>query len=224
LLYALPLLFLSDSTLSVTTGFAMLAVSFTVRSNQLPAILWILGLASILHWRRNRRAVSIGIATAVVLGCLPLLHNLYFGHQFVLTTTSAGVSANLTLPPAVWLDFFRGNTTAIASVHEQVAMLFLMADVDRSQWPTLLGMAILLFSWLGAGIYALVRRKPAGWAFLVIPILYLAPHLFFVVNTYYPRHIAIGYLAMGAAVWLVFLRSEVSPPARSGPPSAVKSS
>lgn len=223
LFLALPLLFLTESTLAIVFGFAALAVSFTIRTNQLPAIAWIMLFASLHLWRRNPKAVAIGLIAALSISLLPLAHNLYFGHAFVLTTSSAGMATNLTLPPATWLAFFQGDATAATAVREQVGMLFLVSDLPASQWPTLAAMLFLLLSWIAVMVYAVARRMREAWSLVSIPLIYLAPHFFYVVNTYYPRHIAIAYLAMAAVVFIVFAHADPQPPLQPAPPSAVKS-
>ena len=39
---------------------------------------------------------------------------------------------------------------------------------------------------------------------MVIPLLYLVPHVFYQTYHRYPRHFVIGYLAMGAVVLLAW--------------------
>jgi hypothetical protein len=224
LFLALPLLFLTESTPAVVCGFAALALSFTVRTNQLPAIAWIMLWTSLRLWKTNRRALWIGLITAFCIGLLPLVHNLYYGHAFVLTTTSAGTSSNLTLPPATWLAFFQGDPTAANAVREQVGMLFLVSDLPASQWPTLAAMLLLLITWIAFVMYVVLRRLRSAWPVAAIPAIYLAPHFFYVVNTYYPRHIAIAYLAMAAVVFIIFARSGPEASEGQSSPSAVKSS
>jgi hypothetical protein len=62
----------------------------------------------------------------------------------------------------------------------------------------------LLALWLAVLVKALlaVRRRSlsrTGWLLLLLPVAYLAPHLIYNVDVYYPRHILIGYLAMGVS-------------------------
>ena len=55
---------------------------------------------------------------------------------------------------------------------------------------------------------------------LLTPASFLAPHLFFQVHVYYPRHIVIGHLAM-AAVALYAAGGHSSTAARGGRSSGV---
>jgi hypothetical protein len=223
LIFTLPLLFQKRSGAAFILGCALLGISYVVRINQLPAILWILLWSAAGLWRRDRKAALIGILVVIGIGVLPLGHNLYFGHVAIPATVSGGVAANLPLPPSTWSAFFQGDPAAGAAVREQLGMLFLISDSDRSQWPTLAAMAFFLVVWLGVAGYSIFRGKKSWWPVLGIPFFYLAPNLFFVVNTYYPRHIAIAYLAMAATVFLVISRDDPHPIPKPVAPSAVKS-
>ena len=76
----------------------------------------------------------------------------------------------------------------------------------------------LLAAWL-ATIGWVVRRRIrltlAGYLLLAVPLGYLLPHVSYVVLNYYPRHITIGYLAMGyATIAVLGLRLHRAPASR----------
>ncbi len=204
LLWALPIIYLEETAVACLLGIAALGFSFAIRTDQAPAIFWLSAGALWILWRKNKRAFAIGAAMLAAFLLLPLAHNLYYGHQFVLATISGNLQINLPLPPSAWIAFFRGSASAMANVKYQLQELFLLANVALSTRLILAGMAALAVFWLTAGIHAALRRKFPFWFLWIVPVLYLAPHLFFAVNIYYPRLIFIGYLAMGAvtAVWL----------------------
>ena len=49
---------------------------------------------------------------------------------------------------------------------------------------------------------------------VLVPALYLGVHLFWVVLVYYPRHVVIGYLAVGIVAMYVAATGRAAPPAR----------
>jgi hypothetical protein len=204
LLWSLPLLFMQPTVPDCLLGLAALAFSFTVRTNQLLAVLWISLWVLWVLWKKDRRAFLFGLMLSAGILLLPLAHNLYYGHAFVLTTASSNLAINVPAPPSTWLAFLRGDPAAAAAVSAQLRWIFLIVDVSLSTWLILLPMAGILFLWIVASGIALVRREIADLPFLSVPLFYLAPHLFFAVNIYYPRHIMISYLSMAVvtAIWL----------------------
>jgi hypothetical protein len=218
MLWILPLLFFRETLVTRFVCLVALAFSFTVRTNQAVAILCLLLLAFHGLWKQNRKAFFGGVAVTAFLLLLPLFHNVYYGHEFVLTTSSLAVPQNLPLPLSVWMAFLRGDATAAAAVLGQLKLLFLAADVTFSTRLTLAAMAICLLIWVPVFLHAVIRRRIAfEYLLLSVPLLYLAPHLFFDVRVYYPRLFFIGYLSMAAvtAVWLARGKSKNAEPATS---------
>ena len=205
LLWILPLLFFRDSPATRIFCLAALAFSFTIRMNQAVAILFLMLPAFLGLWNRSKKAFVGGAVVAGFILLLPLFHNLYYGHEFVLTTSSMAVPQNLPLPPAVWIAFLQGDADAAGAVFGHLKTLFLFADVTLSTRLILAAMAACFAVWFPVFLFALIRRRSASECLLLaIPLFYLAPHLFFDVHIYYPRLFFIGYLSMAAvaAVWL----------------------
>ncbi len=216
LLWALPLLYLDDTAASLLLGLAALAFSFTVRTDQLPAILWLAFWALNALRKKDRRGFIFGLILFAGICLLPLVHNLYYGHEFVAATTSFNQAFNLPVPPSVWLAFFRGDAAAADAVVGQLKQLFLLADAALSTRLILAAMAALLIIWLPIVIVAGFRRRFFEWALLAVPLLYLAPHFFFNVIIYYPRLIFIPYLAMGAVTTIWLARDSLNTATRTG--------
>jgi hypothetical protein len=202
---------------AILTGAIALGISYTIRPNQIIGILWIFFIAALGSWKKKWKTVLLAGALALGIALLPLVHNLYFGRQWLLAATGGGVAVNLILLPATWLAFLQGDPAAGAVVREQIGMLFLVTDAPRSMWPTLALMAVFCVCWLGVSVYSIVRRKWSALPWLAIPIFYLAVHLVYGVSTYYPRHIVIGYLCMAITSVLVLkLGRPASPAAEAG--------
>ena len=206
LLWALPALYWLSSAGSILGGSAGLAISYTIRSNQILGILWILFLTVTRAWRKQRKTVLLAGVLLLGITLLPLIHNLYYGHQWVLVATSGDIPANLTLPPSTWLAFLQGDPSAGNAIREQIGMMFLIAKVSRSIVPTLAAMAFIFIIWILASGYWILRREKKLLTLLVVPLFYLAPHFFYQINNYYPRHIVIAYLSMAIVTVLVLIR------------------
>jgi hypothetical protein len=217
LLWGLPALFWLPNPTAILAGTAALAVSYTIRPNQIPGILWILFLASVQSWKKYARTVVVAGVLAAGIALLPLLHNLYYGRQWVLSATSGNLPVNLILLPSTWLAFLRGDPAATQTVREQMGMLFLIVDAPRSMLPTLAAMGACLAGWLAVVIHAIVRRRGEDLPILAVPIFFLAIHLIYGVSTYYPRHIVAAYISMAIVAILVLIRRLPNLPAPSEP-------
>jgi hypothetical protein len=217
LLWALPALYWQESSAAILSGTLALAVSYTIRPNQILGILWILFLAAFRSWKKYVRTILLAGALAAGIALLPLLHNLYFGHRWVLSATSGGLSVNLILLPATWLAFLRGDPAAAETVRQQMGMLFLIADAPRSMLPTLAAMAACLAGWLVVVVPAILRRRGSDLPILAVPIFFLAVHLLYGVSTYYPRHIVAAYICMAIVAILVLIRRLPDFPSPSEP-------
>ena len=65
-----------------------------------------------------------------------------------------------------------------------------------------LGFQLLWIIALGLASQRLWRfREVSILVMAALPLVYLAPHLFYQVDVYYPRHVVIGYLAMAAVAF-----------------------
>jgi hypothetical protein len=217
LLWALPGLYGMASPAAILAGMIALSVSYTIRPNQFLGILWILFLPAVVLWKKHKKMVLLYGILALGTALLPLAHNIYFGHQWVLTTTTGGTPANMTLPPSTWLAFFHGDPTATEAVREQIGMIFLISDAPRSVVPTLATMGGFFACWLAVAGFSIARRKAFDCLLLATPIFYLSAFSMFVVNNYYPRHIVIAYLSMAIVAVIVLLRDLQTIPAMAGP-------
>jgi hypothetical protein len=217
LLWALPALYWLSSSRGILGGSVALAISYTIRSNQILGILWILCLTFTRAWRKHRKAILLAGVLMFGIALLPLIHNLYYGHQWVLVASSGDIPANLTLPPSTWLAFMEGDPSAGTAIREQIGMMFLIAKVSRSLVPILAALAFILIIWILITGYWTFRREKKLITVLVTPLFYLAPHFFYQINNYYPRHIVIAYISMAIVTVLVLTRRLPEFPAPSEP-------
>jgi hypothetical protein len=203
----LPMLLVEPAGIRTVAGFAGLALSVTIRVNQVPAALWMMAVSAFRIGRRTWRILAAAVFGAAVVGALPLFHNLFFGNALVLFTRGSTSTALLAVPPGEWLNFFKGDAASTAAVVEQLKAIFLLVRVPTTQLPMLAAMAVLLICWLIAFLHAIVRRSWREWPVLVIPLFFLAPHLFYNVTGYYPKYIFIAYLYMGVILPVAWMNA-----------------
>jgi hypothetical protein len=212
----LPLLFVSTSSGRWLVGVVLLAASLLTRTNHLPAIAALLAL---FLWRGGHLRPRAALGAAVLFGAialLPGLHNYHYAGRWVPLTTSANIPENLVLSPWRLRDLGH-DADARAKLWSQTKRMLYVTDApDR-----VLEVAVraLQLVWI-LSLAALVLGHRPGLVtglLLVVPVLYLVPHVFYQTYHRYPRHFLIGYLAMGAVVLLAW----AAPPRRA--PTRVKS-
>ena len=130
---------------------------------------------------------------------MPLAHNLIFGGEPTLFTSSTETTANLVLPPSDLTNLF-SDSIVQASFVEQLRAMFYLRDDELKVPALIIAFHGLQLMWSAAIVWTLVSWRKVTWrhkALLLIPLLYLGVHLFYQVTVYYPRHIIAGHMAMG---------------------------
>jgi hypothetical protein len=191
------LLFTGRSHWHWSAGAALLGLSFLSRTDQSAGIAATLAVFLLKNRNRWRLAVAATIPVLVVLGSLPLLHNLYYGHRAELLTASRGAALEVpisAIPRSLW----DSNARALIWSH-----LSWMLDVSvKSSAPLMDSLRVLQVAWLVAVVLVWRRSNAPTWmrALMLLPVAYLGIHLVFQVSVYYPRHVVVGHLAMGMAI------------------------
>jgi hypothetical protein len=190
---------------------AAAALSWVMRANQALGAAVILGTIGVRLERARRGTLAVAVTVALAIVVLPALHNVAYGHRLVLSTTSGGLNREIGFSelPHVFSDDDVGDRieTHVRDIlytppTEEVKT---RASGSISEFRHLrLPLRGLLALWLAVfvkALWALRRRSlsPTGWLLLLLPVAYLAPHVIYDVDVYYPRHILIGYLAMGVS-------------------------
>jgi hypothetical protein len=137
----------------------------------------------------------VALALFAAIAVLPAGHNFYYGHRLVRLTTSDDY--NLELPPRRLVLAWQQDGADRRRVVEKARLL---AHV-REHSDTLGELAFhgLQAVWFVSLVGILIWPRSLTSVILLAPLLYLSPHLFYLLNIYCPRHIVIGYLAMGVA-------------------------
>lgn len=192
----------------------LLGLSGITRIDQAPGLLWQFGIRTWKALRTREREFLLAIGVLAVVAIMPALHNYIYGERLVWTTTSATHESNLQFAPARWLTvWYDGEAREEALKHLESVFYAGSRTTDGS--PPWLVYRALQALWVIALCSVLVTRsgdatrrlKPgardhADLRFVLVlltPALFLAPYLFYQgEDGYFPRHIVIGHLAMGA--------------------------
>ena len=189
-------------------GIAIAALSMTCRINQAPALLWTMAvyLAWCLRpagWRHVIAAAALFLAVAL----WPLAHNVYYGGQWVLGATSATIPDNLLVRPGQLLH--PSNALPAIQAHAEAVFYYGRGRDYYGGGRLAYVFRGLQIVWILAIAWTLVApssTRGRRLALLLVPLLYLGVHLFYQVTPYYPRHIIIGHMAMGAMALLAMTR------------------
>lgn len=212
------LLFSRMSVLKWSMGAAALGSAVLMRPNQLIGVVVLICLFVLANARlhRARSAAVVGLFVAILL--LPALHNAWYGD--VLRFTPTGATTVQDLPPERIVHVFDDPDVRRQLREKVAAWSYLTPSFARSDD---LGLAIvaLIGAWLATATRLLRRRdRWLEWSLVAWPIAFVLHSLFFDVEGYYPRHIVVFYVSVGAVVLL--LQGGVRlPHARSTEPDAV---
>ena len=138
----------------------------------------------------TQRFVAMGVVSA-----LPLIHNLYFGNQFVVFSTSrAGGSFDLSAAPDHILRYLYVYTRPLRSgdLTSQGIMGLPGNGYSKSIW---IAMVVFLFIWI-ISVVQTVRVRNV-WKFLfaiLVPISYVLPIIPY--HAYFPRHAVVFWLSL----------------------------
>ena len=197
------------------TGALLVGLSLVARFNQAIGLglLLVVGTSAWPARRRVAAAFTVGI-----IAVLPVVHNWYYGGSPTILVGGLQHSLDIVntqaLPP-VSLGDFAGRSESWNALWDHARVVAVVGQ-DLDDLPTFeIGVRLLQLLWV-ASLVVVPRLTGIGsmatWL-LVVPVAYLGPHLFYQVSVYYPRHVVIGYLAMGCTVMHAVARA--ARPARS---------
>ena len=202
---------------------AMLGVSLITRFNQAPGLIWMFLARGYNALRIKERRFIYAAAVLAFVCLLPVGHNFWYGKQLNFTIQSTAINYNLVLRPVDYLN--ASNDDALRElVLRQLDRIFYGSSSNarpaRQGGELQLVFRGLQILWMTAFIATFVsasvrvaNKKPVlrcrlnhlrfpdtlyNLLILLLPGVFLAPHFFYQVDNYYPRHIFIAYLAMAA--------------------------
>lgn len=204
--YIVYLLFITNQPKDWQLGSFLMGISILTRPNHGLALLALFAIFQASVFLKDRKLAVPSALILMGMGLLPLLHNLYYGHEVVFLPRSFGVPENLVLPPKVLLTEF-GDPAIRLKAWQQFEWLFYL----RSGETQFIGLSIALHGlqvlWLLSLGRAWIKRRSLNWTakiMLLIPFLFLVVQYFYVLNAVYPRHIIMGHFAMGIVVAYAF--------------------
>ena len=156
-----------------------------IRLNYLPAIFLFL----VLFQKKNLVKIKDFYIFLSIL-FLPLLHNLYFGNSFQLWVRSIDAESNIRIDINNLLTSLINNLQIIIGdfsndvIRSYVSLRFLFLQY------------LLIIVFLASILLAYKKMNLEKLLLITIPILFLAPHLFFDGITEYPKHLVAGYISI----------------------------
>jgi hypothetical protein len=195
---------LIDSTIIST----LLGLCFLIRENQLPGLL-ILSIIFLIRYKSSKLTIRHLTIFSFFL-IIPFLHNFVYGGEFVLERNIFRSDVFYLSPIDLLLNFseskewlfFQLNFLLSNPLNENV---ILMAG---KIFP--LAILIMISTWLLVVFIYLLKNKLSnleGLLFILLPLSFLTPHIFYQVHTYFPRHIIQGYLFLSVSTILLAIKS-----------------
>jgi hypothetical protein len=196
------------ATLGLVTG--LLSV---VRTNQVFGMFFLLIIVIIARSKEwsLRSIFKAVVPISLFIGgmLLPLAHNLYFGHKFVVLPTSG----NPTNPEYSWSQFLRIFNDESS---RQMATLKFRQFTYTAYFTEGFGFSKTLalsfwgfqFLWLVALIsLVMIRsRNTVMWMLWMWPLMFAVPIIPYRLDSYYPRHFVVFNLALGISAVAVLIR------------------
>ena len=167
------------------TVYLLSGLIVLIRLNYLPAIFLFLVL---FHRKNLVKIKDLYIFLSILF--LPLLHNLYFGNSFQLWVRSIDVQSNTRIDINNLMPSLINNLQIIIGDYSN--------DVIRSyvSFRFLFLQYLLIIVFLASILLAFKKMDIVKILLMMIPILFLAPHLFFDGITEYPKHLVAGYISI----------------------------
>lgn len=196
----------NSSTARLVLPGVMLGLATCMRPNQVIGHGVFLIVFSLFADREFRARKTIGrliqrLVAMGVVSSLPLVHNLYFGHRFVLFSTSrAGGSFDFSEAPDHLMRYLYVFTRPLRS--SDLTSQGIMGAPGGAGYsrPLYFAIAALLIAWVVSMIRSLRIKRISNFA-LLSPVMYLLPIIPY--HAYFPRHAIVFWLALFAAIVMV---------------------
>lgn len=195
---------ISQSMAIIATVMAALTAQF--RPNQaFGALLLFLLIQSELVTTENSRQLLTRLQLSVVFVTtmsLSLMHNLYYGFEFVFFSVTGGINSNSSYSD--FLNIFNDEAVRAMFVDK-------LSQTLNLRWPpnpVSLAFWSLQLIWLLAVANTIRLRSTAFkfWIALIFPLTYFLPQLPYDISSYYPRHVVATQLAFGLSGLYVISR------------------
>ncbi len=189
-------LFGSKNRMAWLGGSVLLAWAFFIRTNQAPALVFVLALFAIERGKGERLTTAACVGILVAFAGLILAHNVYYGGVYTIVPTTNALSGNQPLRLGALLSS-ETRSEALKVAAYQLNYVLYTGNVVHHVYSLILYRTIQLL-WLGSTVWLWCTPKVplTRKALALLPVAYLLVHVFYAVDVYYPRHILAGYFAL----------------------------
>ncbi len=189
----------------VTVGL-LFGICVFIRPNQSIGASSIIAVASFMVWLgpedrliKIKKILLLGLPYSLIV-LLPLAHNLYYGQEFIFFSRGAVQNPTTYVFPIHLLPKIFSDACVREKLFFQLGHLFVIKRFIRAEmmFSTMLLFNANLLFYAMACVIGLIRKQ---WRFVLAGFLivasYLGVHVIYQIDSYYPRHIVIGYMMMG---------------------------
>ena len=198
-------------TLCLIAGFA---VNF--RPNQAPGWGFLVVVFVLLKFRANKTELRprselffLGFIT-ILVGCLSLIHNIYFGRSFVVFSTSNVGSQQYQWK--IFMDMFHDaeSRRIVLDKLKFLTQISLNPLPKGEHWQTTNSFQLMHIIWIVGVLKALTnsRRFLTNATYALMPLAFLLPMVLFDATSYFPRHIVIINLSILASGVLMLFEAK----------------
>lgn len=205
-----------SASMAITASF-MAALTAQFRPNQaFGALFLFLLVQSELAVKENSRQVLLRIQLALVFAVtmsMSLVHNLYYGFEWVFFSVTGGLNSNLSYSDL--LNIF-SNANVRGKVFDKLSLTLNLS------WPPT-DLSLIFWVLLSVWIFSVMRIILIGntnfkiWIVLIFPFTYFIPQIPYDISSYYPRHVVATQLAFVLSGLYVVSRQKKLRSPLSGP-------
>ena len=176
----------------------LIGLCFLIRENQLPGLL-ILSFIFFIKNKKQKKNIFTNTLIVGTLFLLPFIHNFIYGNKFVLNQDVFTSGYYYLSPKDLLFNFPEVKEQLIFQIN------FLISNPLNEGVAIMAGkilplvVVFIILQWSLVVIKSILDNSENNFSkllFIILPLSFLGPHLFYQVHTYFPRHIMQGYLFM----------------------------
>ena len=188
---------------------SLIGLCFLIRENQLPGLL-ILFTIFLLKIKKQKQFIFVSTAILGTMFSLPFIHNLVYGGRFVLNQDVFTSGYYYLSPRDLLFNYLEVKEQLIFQLSFLTANPFYEGVTVMAGKIFPIAVLFILFQWIFVVIqsyFYITSNKIEKLLYILLPLGFLTPHIFYQVHTYFPRHIIQGYLFMNIATLYIKTRS-----------------
>ena len=176
----------------------LIGLCFLVRENQLPGLL-ILSFIFFIKNKKQKKNIFTNTLIVGTLFLLPFIHNFIYGNKFVLNQDVFTSGYYYLSPKDLLFNFPEVKEQLIFQINFLISNPLNEGVVIMAGKILPLVVLFIIFQWslmVIRSIFSNSENNFYRFLYIILPLSFLGPHLFYQVHTYFPRHIIQGYLFM----------------------------